>query len=47
MIPISYVFTRKEIHVLPKAITLRYEGMALEIAVFVFGFVLVVGWYLE
>ena len=41
------MFLGKEVHVLSEAITERSRAMAIEVVVFVFGAVWVVGWYLE
>ena len=41
------MFLGKEVHVLSEAITERSRATALELVVFVFGAVWVVGWYLE
>ena len=37
----------KEVHVLPEAITLSSRVMAIEVLVFVFGSMWVIGWYLK
>ena len=37
----------KEVHVLPEAVTLHYRLMAVEVVVFVFGSVWIIGWSLE
>ena len=41
------MFLGKEVRVLSEAITERSRNMAIEVVVFVFGAVWVVGWYLE
>jgi len=45
-ISINYVL-RKNVHILTETIIEHSRGMAIEVAVFVFGAVWVVGWYLE
>ena len=37
----------KEVHVLLEAITLHSRAMTLEVIILVFGFVWIIGWYLE
>ena len=47
IISLNHNFLRKEVHVLPRAIILSSRAMAIDVIVFVFGSMWVVGWYLE